>query len=388
MITTFWDICLLIVGVGTFLCVPLLLLATIGLLLTSIIKAITPSQTKLAEPTVYSIGRTHPENESLNTFEWEALASIDLPELLQVDAHQQAIFDKTQLPEQTEGIAVAAVPNTWQSILRWIAIILVYTIAYGLSMLVIQVTAKSLPPIAGIVFAIFINTFIIFIGLAGMRISIKGDFTEFLGLGWFVGIVISMFSGSFAGIFVWVNEARCIDPVCVYSSQVIGLTVGMGVLLFLISLVEWWDVWGEKYLTGRWSAGISIGLIVAVLLYLVGAHVYAIIFGWMACALIVTSGARGDSFYERRLLGIVPLLFVCGYVITALGTVIAVPNCLCVDDLNKMAWRWLVTGAATGALSGIAWLYLWQISPLKEKAYREEISGLQDFMGFGMKRET
>lgn len=357
MLTTFWDICLLIIGFGAFLCIPILLLGIIGLFLIIAIKSITPapSPTKSAD-------------QGWNISEWGVLSPNDVLTFLQDEDFLQSTANKARFPEKNESISVSKMPTVLQSILRWITVILIYVIAFGLSITMIQAVAESLQPMTRILLTVLINTIIIFIGLVGMRTSIKREFTDFLLAGWFISFVVSILTGSIVGIFTWTNEAKCVDPVCVYYSQVVGLTVGAGVLLSLIYLVEWWSVWGEKYRTGRWLVGLIVGLSFAILLSAIGLMQFAIVFGWMVCVLIVASGTRGDSFYERRLMGVMPATLVMGYIVIAISTLIASPNCLCVVDINALAWRWLASGAFAGGISGIALLYSWQVSPINAKA--------------------
>ncbi len=357
MLTTFWDILLLVIGFGTFLCIPILLLAIIGLFLTIAIKSITPAPSP-----------TKSANQGWNIFEGEVSSPDDLLTFLQDEAFLPPTANNVRFPEKNESIPVSKVPTVLQSTLRWIIVILIYAIAFGLSIAMIQAAAESLQPITRILLPVLINTIIIFIGLVGMRTATKREFTDFLLVGWFISFIVSILAGSIAGIFTWTNEAKCVDPVCVYYSEVFGLTVGAGVLLSLIYLVEWWSVWGEKYRTGRWLAGFLVGLSIAILLSAIGLMQFAIVFGWMICALIVASGARGDSFYERRLGGVVPAAFVMGYTVSIVSTLIAAPHCLCVDDINALAWRWLASGAFAGGVSGIALLYSWQVSPINAKA--------------------
>ena len=356
MLTTFWDICLLIIGFGTFLCIPILLLAIIGLFLTIAIKSITPA----SSPTKSAI-------QGWNIFEGEVSSPDDILTWLQDEAFLQPTVNKARFPEKNEGMSVSKMPTVLQSILRWIAIILIGAIAFGLSIAMIQAVAESLQPMTRILLPVLINTVIIFIGLVGMRIAIKREFTDFLLAGWFISFVVSILAGSILGIFTWTNEAKCVDPVCVYYSQVFGLTVGAGVLLSFIYLVEWWSVWGEKYRTGRWLVGLIVGLSITILLSVIGLLQIAIVFGWMICALIVASGARGDSFYEKRLIGVVPAALVMGYIVSIISTLIAAPNCMCVDDIHAFAWRWLASGAFAGGVSGIALLYSWQVAPINAK---------------------
>ena len=369
MITTLWDFFLFVIGTGAFICIPLLLLTIIGMFITIAIRSITPSQA-FSKPKAYV---AYTDNRPVSKGNWLAWKGKSLsPDNFMALRKQETLSESDPNNFQFSTQAVIntneGMPTALQSTLRWIGIILIYAVAFGLSVTVAQIGLESLQPALAIVLTVLINNMIVVISLAGMRLFITKNFTDFLTSGWLISMATSILAGVLVGIFNWIDQNRCMDPACVYYSQVIGLAVGGGVFLFFLFLVEWWAVWGEKYEAGHWLTGLTVGLGIAVLLSAIGLIHFAFILGWMVCTFIVTKGIRGDSFYERRLGGLVPMALTTGFILSALTLLIAAPGCLCIDNLDALVWRWWTAGALAGAVSGVTCLYLWQVSPLNAKA--------------------
>jgi hypothetical protein len=375
MIGSLWDIFLLVIGFGTLLCIPVTILAAIGLFVTIAVQSITPSHpNSLVVPIVSQAdSEDDPANQAAAN-RWESLDPTVLPEWLRDDPQQNSLTNNAQISNQTKTYISSEKPTLFHSSLRWLSIIFIYTIAYGVSMVVFQLTAQSFqPPVQFAITILIFNAFTI-IGLTTIYAYIKNPFTKFQATGWLISVIASISLGTIFGIYVWSQEGNCIDSACIYNSQVSGLAVATGVFFAIFYLVEWIAVWGEKYRTGRWLIGIFIGLVTTIftgLFLLLITQVEWISLappiGWTICVFIATSNVSGDGFYERRLLGVFPTTIVGAVVILALSLIVAQPRCLCGQEISELAWRWFAAGGLIGSLSGITWLYLWQVAPIDER---------------------
>ncbi len=269
----------------------------------------------------------------------ESVAVKDLPVWLLPEAVNFPTPKDIELLKEEEKAASTKIQNALRGVLRWITVIVIFAIAYGGSLAVVQIAGNNFSPAAKVVLPVLISLVIAVIGLAIVMVSIKGSFTSLQAAGWLGGLFASILFGSGIGIYTWMGDNQCVDPVCVYNNQIIGLTAGLGLLFAVLYFTEWWNVWGEKYRTGNWTVGIIVGFILAILLAWIGAGRLAI-FGWIASTFIILRGATGDHFYGRRLFGFGPEVMLVGF-IPLLGSLIATPNCLCAADLSVMTWRWL-----------------------------------------------
>jgi len=371
MISSLSDVFLLIIGFGTLLCIPLIILSATGLFITFAVQSITPSHpNSLVNPTV-SQTDSEDETSNLTTNIWESLDPTVLPEWLRDEPQQNSLTNITPISNQPKNYISSEKPTLFQSSLRWLSIIVLYTIAYGVSMIIFQFTIGSFHPPVQIAITILIFTTFIIIGLTSFYAFIKRPFTQFQAKGWLLSTIASVLLGSSVGIYMWSQQGKCIDSVCIYNSQVSGLAVAIGAFFTIFYLVEWWSVWGEKYRTGRWLIGILAGLITTIFVGLflllitqIERIALAPLIGWTVCVFIATNNVSGDDFYKRRLLGTFPLVGVGGIVLPAISLIIARPHCLCGQEISELMWRWFAAGAIVGSLSGITWLYLWQSAPV------------------------
>ncbi|MCL4267853.1 MAG: hypothetical protein KJ069_32100, partial [Anaerolineae bacterium] len=252
--------------------------------------------------------------------------------------------------------------EAWLGFGRWLLIVLLYAAGVGGTMVISHLAGAFLAPTLRLPIFLVIGISLIMLGLIALRQHIVPKFDEFPGVGWLVGTAAGIGVGIWASLTTCFQAAACTEPSLILYAQLIGLVVGLGVSLSLITLAEWWAIWGDQYRNGRWLTGLLVGAIIAVPLTLLGLQPHGIIFGWIACVFIVTKNHRGSDTYQRRLLGSPIGLLLAGSIIALLGLGLA-RTCASDVHLPTLLRSWLITGALIGGVSGLFWLYLWQTSP-------------------------
>ena len=191
MISSLWDIFLVIIGFGILLCIPLIILAAIGLFITIAVQSITPSHpNSLVSPQISRLSSQDKTSNLPIANTWESLDSTVLPEWLRDDPQQNSRTNNTQISIQPENYVSSEKPTLFQSSLRWLCIIIVYSLAYGVSMMFVQLAAPNFQPPVQIVITILIFTALVNIGLTSVYAYIKNPFTKFQATGWLISRIV------------------------------------------------------------------------------------------------------------------------------------------------------------------------------------------------------
>ncbi len=357
MITGLWDVVLLLIGFGAIYClIPLFLLSILGLILGLVMKIVTPpakadvahlSQADHYEPQGFAADdRPLTLDAILN---WIDNGKIGVPVYSTMAAPQVGAWEDNKLFTR----------EAWLGFGRWLLIVLLYAAGVGGTMVMSYLTSSFLAVTIRLPILVVIGIALIMLGLVALRQHIVPKFDEFPDVGWLVGTAAGIGVGIWASLATCFQVATCTEPSLILYAQLIGLVVGLGVSLGLITLTEWWAVWGDHYRTGRWVSGLLVGAIIAAPLTLLGLVPIGLLFGWLACVFIVTKNQRGSDTYYRRLLSGPLGLLMAGCTIALVGLGMA-RTCASVVHLPTLLRSWLITGALVGGVSGLFWLYLWQ----------------------------
>lgn len=276
MITGLWDIILLLIGFGAIYClIPLIFLSIAGMILGIVMKIVTPP----AKPDVVSFNRDNfyePQGFIADrplslevVLNWIDNGKVGVPVMPTMAAPQVGPWEDNKLFTR----------EAWLGFGRWLLIVLLYTAGVGGAMVMSYLTGAFLAPTIRLPILLVIGISLIMMGLAGLRHHIVPKFDEFPGVGWLAGTATGIGVGIWASLATCFQAATCTEPSLILYAQLVGLVAGLGVSLSLITLAEWWAIWGEQYRNGRWLTGLLAGAIIAVPLTLLGLQPLGIIFG-------------------------------------------------------------------------------------------------------------